>query len=196
MRNLGKTVLGWFVVQEDVPPSEEGGPIQKEEDPPEPPIVLPPVPGEVVPAQMDFSEIFLAGGVEGKEQECIQKALELLQALPSETPTMVKKQIVEASLRTFGFPIESILEAGRAELETLEEFLRVGKERTHQLIEAASARIKRLQAEIEELGGQVASSLREQEAQKLACASKQQEIQSVLEFFGQEVPSPEGTPVS
>lgn len=142
--------------------------------------------GPVVPVAVDFPEVFVAAGVDASEQDRMQKASDLLNTLPTDTPTAVKKQIVEASLRAFGFPIESIIEAGVAEIEALDAFIGIGQDTTQKVIADSTARIEELQAEIIALRTLMETRLKEQEGQRHTCNAKKLEIQKVLEFFGQE----------
>jgi hypothetical protein len=142
--------------------------------------------GPVTPVAVDFAEVFIAGGVDASEQDRVQKASDLLSNLPTDTPTAVKKQIVEASLRAFGFPIESIIEAGVAEIEALDAFIGIGQDTTQKLLADSNARIEQLQAEIIALRTLMETRLRDQDGQRHTCNGKKLEIQRVLEFFGQE----------
>jgi len=195
-KGWGKTVLGWFVVRDeedktlpDTSTDETDALLAKyagvEEvgEAPVPTLVLD---GPSPPLPVDFSEVFSAGGVEPAEQECMKKAAELLGTLPADTPTAVKKQIVEAALRVFGFPITSIIEAGVAEMEALDAFLHIGQDTTKQVLTDSAARIDQLQAEIAGLRALMEERLREQEGQLHTCNAKKLEIQKVLEFFGPE----------
>jgi hypothetical protein len=148
---------------------------------------LPTTPGgPIMPVAVDFPEVFVAAGVDASEQDRMQKAADLLNALPTDTPTAVKKQIVEASLRAFGFPIESIIEAGVAEIEALDAFIGIGQDTTQKVIADSTARIEQMQAEIIELRTLMETRLKELEGQRHTCNGKKLEIQKVLEFFGQE----------
>ena len=49
-----------------------------------------------------------------------------------------KKQIVEASLKAFGVPIEKIIEAGVAEIEALEFYIRSGASDTEKVLQDGS----------------------------------------------------------
>src|SRR5579862_8047938 len=54
----------------------------------------------------DFDAIFKDAGMDAAELDRVKKAEELLKSLPEATPQPVKKQIVEASLKAFGFEVE------------------------------------------------------------------------------------------
>ena len=135
-KNWGDTVVGWFIVKDgeqaheskseadlsadeliakyadQTPLSAEGEnaaveiPATKQ---------IPANYGTPPPApdgKVDFDAVFDTGGVDADERERIAKAKALLDSLPEGTDVAVKKQIVEASLKAFGVPIEKIIEAG------------------------------------------------------------------------------------
>jgi len=126
-RGWGKTVLGWFVVSDEDAEGQDpaasatpgattgagadvdalirkyatggggapsgGGPAVAGQGP------LPAL-GEPV----DLAKVYASFGVDGDERDRVSRARDLLAALPAETPAAVKKQIVEASLKSFGVP--------------------------------------------------------------------------------------------
>ena len=119
-RNWGSTVMGWFIVREEgsepapgevpapaavpqaaTPEAAAPGPNVFRSEPPA-------APG----GQVDYAGVFDAAGIDAEERERVEKARQLLASLPSETPVAVRKQIVEASLKAFGVPIDKIIETG------------------------------------------------------------------------------------
>src|ERR1700682_1371198 len=85
----------------------------------------PPTGGEV-----DFAKVFEAAQIDTAEQEPVAKSAELVRSLPAETDPLVKKQIVEASLKAFGVPIDKIIETGVEEIQALEGYIRAVAART------------------------------------------------------------------
>jgi hypothetical protein len=193
-KGWGKTVLGWFVVQEG---DEAGGGPKAGEDPdaliaryaneaPPPPVTLDgPLP-PVVNGQVDFTSVFESGGVDAAERDQVQKAQELLRSLPAETPGAVKKQIVEAALKAFGVPTDKIIEAAVGEMQALESFIRVGQADTQKVLADGAQRTKDLEAEIANVKKAMEQSVGEQEARTRAANAEKLKVQQVLEFFGQE----------
>jgi hypothetical protein len=194
-KGWGSTVLGWFVVDEsrgqsgpgeegavaDAPPVLEGG----DASPPEPAVFsgpLPPAPA----GKVDFDAVFDADGVDAEERERVAKAGALLAGLPAGTDLAVRKQIVEASLKAFGVPIEKIIEAGVAQIQTLEKYIRAGAADTSKLMEESDQRIRQFEEEIRRLKAVGEERVREQQAVVTACNAKKLEVQKILEFFGQE----------
>jgi len=194
-KGWGSTVLGWFVVQED---EATGMPAS---DTPRPEVATgapevaagasgqeffqktpPGSPGGVV----DFDAVFDAAGIADEEQDRLAKASDLLKSLPAETPVEIKKQIVEASLRAFGVPIDKIIEAGVAEIQALEGYIRVGAGDTQALLRESEARIRQGEEEIRQIKTVMAERVREQDGVARTCNERKLAVQQILEFFGQE----------
>jgi hypothetical protein len=194
-KGWGSTVLGWFVVQDDegvtdspagAPQGETGAVVPEtaaaitgqEFFQKAPPIA----PGGAV----DFDAVFDAAGLADEEQDRVTKAIDLLRSLPAETPVEVRKQIVEASLRAFGVPIDKIIEAGVAEIQALEGYIRVGAGDTQVLLRESEARIKQYEEEVRQIRTVMAERVREQDQVARACNDRKLTVQQILEFFGQE----------
>jgi hypothetical protein len=143
-------------------------------------------PPPVVNGQVDFEAVFETGGVDAEERERIAKAKSLLDSLPESTDVAVKKQIVEASLNAFGVPIEKIIEAGAAEIQALEFYIRSGGSDTEKLLKESSDRINQYEQEIQNLRKIMEERVKEQNMVKSACNDKKLEVQKILEFFGRE----------
>ena len=171
-KGWGKTVMGWFV-ESDEPAA--AAPVEFK--------------GEVPRAQggqIDLPRIFEAAGIDAEEQSRISRAQELLRSLPAETPAPVKKQIVEASLKAFGVPIEQIIEAGVQEIEALEAWIQREAQETQRTLGDATTKIGQLEKEIAELKQLMEVSVQEQNTAGSAVNAAKLQIQQVLEFFGQE----------
>ncbi len=185
-KNWGSTVLGWFVVQEGgapgsaAPPDEATSPAA-----PEPPAFVkepPPAPG----GRVDFPKVYEAAGVDPEEQGRVAKAAELLAALPAGTEPAIKRQIVEASLKAFGVPIEKIIEGAVQEIQALEAYIRAGALDTQGVHEESGKRIRQFEEEISRIKSVMESRNQEQLAVAASCNERKLGIQKVLEFFGQE----------
>ena len=143
-------------------------------------------PPAVLNGQVDFEAVFETGGVDADERERVAKAKSLLDTLPENTDVAVKKQIVEASLKAFGVPIEKIIEAGAAEIQALEFYIRSGGSDTENLLKESSERINQYEQEIQNLRKIMEERVKEQNLVMSACNAKKLEVQKVLEFFGRE----------
>ena len=185
-KSWGSTVMGWFVVQEDdpaapAPPPGEANPAVATEPPAfvtEPPAA----PG----GRVDFPKVYEAAGVGAEEQARVGKAAELLGALPAGTDAAVKKQIVEASLKAFGVPVDKIIEGAVQEIQALESYIRAGAADTQNVHEESEKRITQFEEEIRRIKSVMERRTAEQLAVVQACNEKKLEVQKVLEFFGQE----------
>ncbi len=192
-KSWGSTVLGWFIVQDDASASPGGASPAADADAAviaaaaesSPPVFQqePPSPSG---GQVPFDEVFGAAGIDADERERVSKAQQLLGSLPAETPTVVKKQIVEASLKAFGVPIDNIIETGVAEIQALEVYIRKSAGDTQQLLEEANRRIAQFEDEVRKLRGVMERQTQEQQSVAAACNAKKLDVQRVLEFFGQE----------
>ncbi len=143
-------------------------------------------PTAVVDGKVDFNTVYEAGNVSTEERERIAKAKSLLESLPESTDLTTKKQIVEASLNAFGVPIEKIIEAGVAEIEALEYYIRSGASDTEKVLQDGTARISQYEQEIQNLRKIMEDRVKEQNLAAAACNAKKLEVQSILEFFGKE----------
>jgi hypothetical protein len=143
-------------------------------------------PPPIVDGKVDFEAAYEAGGVDAEERERIAKAKSLLDSLPESTDLATKKQIVEASLNAFGVPIEKIIEAGVAEIEALEYYIRSGASDTEKVLQDGTARIGQYELEIQNLRKIMEDRVKEQNTVAAACNAKKLEVQKILEFFGRE----------
>jgi hypothetical protein len=192
-RSWGSTVLGWFIVRDQVAAAPDAVAAQPD-GLTSPAAPASPLPSEVFQAappsspggQVDFDGVFDAAGIDRTERERVVKAAELLGSLPSETPVAVRKQIVEAALKAFGVPIEKIIETGVQEIEALEGYIRAGGVEMQTLLEESKQRIEQYESEISNIRTIMDQRVQEQQSITTSCNSKKLEVQRVLEFFGQE----------
>jgi hypothetical protein len=136
--------------------------------------------------QIDFAAVFEAAGVDAEEQQRVARTTELLRSLPAGTDAAIKKQIVEASLKAFGVPIEKIIEATVEEIQALDGYIRNGAADNEKLIQESDARIKQYEEEIKNIRAVMQQSVDEQQNLIQVCNVKKLEVQQVLEFFGQD----------
>jgi hypothetical protein len=193
-KNWGQTVMGWFI-ESDVNPPESGAP--STDTPPPSADAAPPAveqvfatnPPAAIGGKVDFDAVFTAAGIATEDRGRVAKATDLIATLPADTPTVVKKQIVEASLKAFGVPIDEIIEAGVGEIQALEGYIRAGAADTQQVLADGDKRIKLYEDEIRQLRSIMEQRVSEQQAVVKACNEKKLNVQQVLEFFGQEAVS-------
>lgn len=196
-KGWGSTVAGWFIERDpdqlntadadaavlpDVVAADGGdyaspSPTQQ--------VFQTPPPPPAVGGQVDFGAVFVSAGVDQEEQQRVARTIELLASLPADTDAAVKKQIVEASLKAFGVPIEKIIEASVEEIQALDGYIRNGAADNEKLIQESDARIKQYEAEIANIRSVMQQSVEEQQRLIKVCNEKKLEVQRVLEFFGQ-----------
>jgi hypothetical protein len=196
-KSWGSTVLGWIIVQDEAHgPAEAAAPASSADadaaliaaaagSQPTPAIFQqePPPPSD---GQVAFDEVFTAAGIDAGERERVAKAQQLLGSLPAETPVPIKKQIVEASLKAFGVPIDNIIETGVAEIQALEGYIRKSAGDTQQVLEESTKRIGQFEEEVRKLRAKMDQQVQQQQVVAAACNGRKLDIQRVLEFFGQE----------
>jgi hypothetical protein len=190
-KSWGSSVIGWFVVQDPAAPDEEETPDARPTDSrrraPSPALDVFAEPPPAAPGgKVAFDEVFRAAGIDPQDSARVMKTLELLDSLPAGTEETVKRQIVMASLRAFGVPVDQIIETGAQELQALEAYIRSGGGDTEKVFADAESRIRQYEEEIANLRTVMQQRVEEQKSVVRACNSKKLEIQRVLEFFGQE----------
>jgi gamma-glutamylcysteine synthetase len=203
-KGLGSTVLGWFVVREGEDEQEEspekiiakyGKKLPPAPPPPHdeaaPPSLrlqgeIPQVPAGVTPDQRVFTQVYKAAQITDDAQQRVEKELSLLQSLPTETPKEVRKQIVEASLKAFGIPLDQIIETAAEEIQALEAYIQHGERNTGAILTDATQQVARLEAQIAEVKKLMDLQVRTQRGVVKASNDQKLRIQAVLEFFGQE----------
>src|SRR5206468_1787595 len=157
-----------------------------------PPPLAPPMqvfqkePPPATKGEVDFAKVFEAADIDADEQARVAKSLDLVKSLPEGTDPAVKKQIVEASLKAFGVPIDKIIEAGVAEIQALEGYIRAVAARTQKSVTDSEERIAKLEQSIKDLRGEMQQLVVEQQSVVRSCNDKKLDVQHILEFFGQE----------
>ena len=194
-KGWGATVAGWFIEKDETPIS---APVEADVHSPPLPVaddyttpsptqtVFQTAPPPPTGGQVDFAAVFGAAGVDQEEQQRVTRTTDLLKSLPAGTDAAVKKQIVEASLKAFGVPIEKIIEATAEEIQALDGYIRNGAADNEKLIQESESRIKQYEQEIQNIRSVMQQSVSEQQTLIKVCNDKKLEVQQVLEFFGQD----------
>jgi hypothetical protein len=200
-KGWGSTVAGWFIERDEPGTATESQPsaqdsVDSAADPgaahnnyrtPSPTqSVFQSTPPPPTGGQIDFPAVFNAAGVDSEEQQRVARTTDLLKSLPAGTDAAVKKQIVEASLKAFGVPIEKIIEATAEEIQALDGYTRNCAADNDKLIQESDARIKQYEDEIKNIRTVMQQSVEEQQNLIKVCNEKKLEIQQVLEFFGRD----------
>src|SRR5919206_5070111 len=196
-KGWASTVAGWFIERDEAPTPVETdfGEVPDQPLPTAPDNYTTPSPTQSVfqkspppptGGEVDFAAVFEAAGVDQEEQQRVARTTDLLKSLPAGTDAAVKKQIVEASLKAFGVPIEKIIEATVEEIQAVDGYLRNAAADNEKLIQESEARIKQYEQEIQNIRSVMQQSVNEQQTLIKTCNDKKLEVQQVLEFFGQE----------
>jgi hypothetical protein len=187
-KSWGSTVAGWFVVQDQ--PSADApyvAPSESDAAAPQPELNVFTTPPPAAPGgAVDFDQVYEAAGIDAAARERVTRTQDLLNSLPPGTEEAVKKQIVMASLRAFGVPIEQIIESTAQEIQALEAYIRNGAGDTDKVTAEAEQRIKQYEDEIVKLRTIMRQRVDEQQMVVRSCNDKKLEVQKVLEFFGQD----------
>lgn len=146
-------------------------------------------PASVPAAPSDFDTVFRELGMDAAELDRVRKAEELLKSLPEATPLAVKKQIVEASLKAFGFELDKIALAAQNQRRALDTYVKVNENATAKAVQEAEAQVRALNEKIAALRADI-----EQRTQGLsqltnAVQVRKRDVQKVIDFF-------QGTPPS
>jgi len=193
-KSWGDTMLGWFVERD----GEKTAPPPRDPEAPEEPAVAEPEPTPAVTlegelpvaaapgAPFDFAAVYRAAGIAPEAQDRVEKAATLLGTLPADASKEVKRQIVEASLKAFGYPVEQIIEAGAAEIRALHVFIEFSERNNQQAVAETNQRIETLTREIEEARQVIEQKVSAQQQLAATCNAQKLRVQDVLEFFGQE----------
>jgi hypothetical protein len=134
-------------------------------------------------APQDFDVIFKDAGMDAAELDRVKKAEELLKGLPESTPQDVKRQIVETSLKAFGFEIDKIVGAANNQKRALDTYVRVNEQATAKSIGDADAQIKALHEKIAGLKTDIEKRQSKLKSLSEAAAARKAQVSKVLEFF-------------
>jgi hypothetical protein len=154
--------------------------------PPRPQVSVSAIPqagSNVTPANVDFDAVFKGAGMDMAELDRVRKAEELLKGLPEATPVEVKRQIVEASLKAFGFDIAKIILAAQNQLKALDTYVRVNETQTAKAITDAQAQIAQLEDKVISLRADITKKTEALASVGAAAESRKGQVHRVLEFF-------------
>jgi len=210
-KSLGSKLLGLFVEKEEgdeAPDAAAGGKsaadvvaelargsAAAESMPPPPPPPRVPMPaGPVTPAQVDFDAVFKDAGMDVAELERVRKAEELLKSLPESTPKDVKRQIVEASLKAFGFETAKIIGAANNQLKALDTYVRLNGQQTAKAISDHEKTIHELEDKVISLKADITKKTEHLAAVTKAAELRTSQVKQVLDFFVVAAPPPAAPP--
>jgi hypothetical protein len=140
--------------------------------------------GPVTPASVDFDGVFKTAGLDTAELDRVRKAEELLKSLPEATPQDIKRQIVEASLKAFGFDVQKIVGAAQNQLKALDTYVRVNETQTAKAITDAQAQIAQLEDKVISLRADITKKTDSLASTSAAADVRKSQVHLVLDFFG------------
>lgn len=203
-KGLGSKLLGLFVEREPGTPAEGSEAVESKEKSPADLVAelagqstpkrvapapapersaLPPASGPVTPANVDFDAVFKQAGIDSGDLDRVRKAEELLKGLPEATPLDVKRQIVEASLKAFGFDVAKIIGAANTQLKALDTYARLQEQQTAKSITDAQAKIQQLEEQIIGLRADITKRTEALASTAAAAENRKAQVQQVLSFF-------------
>ena len=132
---------------------------------------------------IDFDAIFKDAGMDVAELDRVKKAEDLLKGLPESTPQDVKRQIVETSLKAFGFELDQIVTAANNQKRALDTYVRVNEQATAKSIGDAEGQIKGLHEKIAALKADIEKRTAHLKGLSESAANRKNQVQKVIEFF-------------
>lgn len=208
-KGLGKKLLGLFVEEKEGTPEEGTEAVERadaQKTPAElvaefagqsaprrgpPPASAAPVSRAAVPthsgpvtaAVVDFDAVFKTTGLDSADLDRVRKAEELLKGLPESTPLEVKRQIVEASLKAFGFDVAKIVGAAQQQLKALDTWVRLNEQQTVKGITDAQAQIAQLEDKVIGLKADITKRTEQLASLSAAADGRKGQVHRVLDFF-------------
>lgn len=149
----------------------------------------------IAPAKLDFDAVFKNAGIDPQALDRVRKAEELLKTLPDTASDEVKRQIVEASLKAFGFEIAKIVEAVETQLKALDTYVKVNEQQTAKAINEAQAQIAKLEDQVITLRADINKRTTTLGSVAAAADIRRSQISKVLSFF-RASPAPAGPPAA
>lgn len=147
-------------------------------------VAVPAHTGPVTPAEVDFDAVFKNAGMDSADLDRVRKADELLKSLPEATPIDVKRQIVEASLKAFGFELSKIVGAAQNQLKALDTWVRLNEQQTAKAITDAQAKIAQLEDQVISLKADITRRTEQLAGVAAAAEGRKLQVNQVLGFFG------------
>jgi hypothetical protein len=142
------------------------------------------------PPKFDAVAVLEAATVDAKQRERVHRTLELLNALPADAPTSVRKSIVEASLKAFDISIQAIVEAAGNEVSAFDAYIAHGHKQLEDLRKQSQARIAELEAEIAKIRKRLEIASADQASLDDATVQAMDKVRPILGFFGDAVAKP------
>ena len=151
----------------------------------------------VAPAKVDFDAVFKNAGIDPQALDRVRKAEDLLKNLPDSASEEVKRQIVEASLKAFGFEISKIVEGVQTQTKALDAYVRVNEQQTAKAITDAQAQIAKLEDQVITLRADIDKRTNALAGLAAAADVRKRQVSKVFDFFHTPSPAaPAGAPAA
>jgi hypothetical protein len=134
--------------------------------------------------QVDFDVVFKDAGLDAAELDRVRKAEELLKGLPAGIGKDVQKQIVETSLKAFGFEVAKIVAAAQMQLKALDTYVRVHESATQKQVADAETQVLQLQEKIAAVKKDIEKKKAALDNTSAAATARKGQVNQVLDFFG------------
>ena len=121
-------------------------------------------------------------------------AEELLKTLPDSAGDDVKRQIVEASLKAFGFDVQKIAAAALSQLKAVDTWLTLNDKQTQKALADAKVKIAQLEDQVISLKADMAKRTDQLASLGAAGDQRKAQVQRVLDFFQVPPPPPAAKP--
>lgn len=138
-----------------------------------------PAPGGAI----DFDSVFKDAGLDSAELDRVRKAEELLKGLPAGIGKDVQRQIVETSLKAFGFEVGKIVAAAQMQLKALDTYVRVHENATAKAVADAEAQVAQLQEKIAAVKKDLEKRQAALASTTNAAQARKGQVNQVLDFF-------------
>jgi hypothetical protein len=151
--------------------------------PPGPPPPPPPKTPSLPPGEVSFVLVYEEAGMSAHQRELVSKAQSLLRELPPETPSAVKRNIVEAALLAFDVSTQEILVAAQAESDALKGFTEKTRQETEQRLAEERLHIADLEGQIAAARARMDQAVQEQATREKRLEEERDRVAPVLRFF-------------
>jgi len=131
----------------------------------------------------DTVRVFERAGIDAEQRRIVEKAQELIRALPEGTAPATNRRIVEASLNAFDVSIDRIVEAASDEIRALEQLVNASHEDTERALAEGRTRVAELEAEIASARESMDDAREEHRVLEAAARDQIRGIEPITAFF-------------
>ena len=137
----------------------------------------------VEPAKVDFGSIYKTAGIADDDLGQVERTEQLLRTLPASLPLETQKQVLEATLKTFGVDPQKIRACLARQQHALASYAQVVKQDADKRDAEARAKVESLRAEALKLEHAIEERSRSRAGVELACANKSEAVARVAQYL-------------